>query len=681
MSDITFSCPFCQNPLVVEDEGAGMEIPCPVCSREITIPEVSTPAPEQAEADEALLPELPVTEEELDRLAEEILRRTRSGDAGGGSRILKRKDGGRDIAFSCPQCSTRLVVDIAGAGVEIPCPTCETTLTIPDPVQDAESFLAAALASRLGKLGEASAVAEPAKEAPRPAQPSPNDNVPLPPGHTRIALKPKVRSKKPAETPAMPNLPFLMPQGAAGEGGLAGLTEEMVKAGAVGSGYMIVPIQTPNGPAAMITQAPKTGEDSASRKRPRYPRKYSELAAKLRSATPADGEALGELQKRGPLVSRLLAQHFIEKALEESGEVEKGDEDIDAPVTTDTATHKGALKSPRRVDLEGNLVGVERASRRVTGVSSAPATPEPTGALPASRQHHGRHRAHKHAAHHGGANTHKRRTVTAVAIIGGLVAVAVLIYSIKVDADVAMAAAHRPVERIPAPTEVGLKGEEAVFLPKLEQNTARAAVEEFARAGTWEELLPLVRQRDRMEPIMRKYYEERPYKPMSLQETRLAQANYNKGLLLVNINGVSDENDNYRELPFLLERTEDGQYLVDWEFVVEYNPYTWEHFRQLRPKEVETFRVLLTPADYYNFEFADSRIYQSFKIEDRETGFVGIYAFAKRDSEVAKRLEDEMRTTLPLPCMVKLKFPENGQGDTVVEITDWVRKGWMVLPE
>jgi len=38
MSDITFYCRWCRRRLVVDDTGAGIEIPCPVCGRAITIP-------------------------------------------------------------------------------------------------------------------------------------------------------------------------------------------------------------------------------------------------------------------------------------------------------------------------------------------------------------------------------------------------------------------------------------------------------------------------------------------------------------------------------------------------------------------------------------------------------------------------------------------------------------------
>ena len=37
----------------------------------------------------------------------------------------------RDIVFICPACHGELVVDLAGAGLEVPCSHCGQTLTVP----------------------------------------------------------------------------------------------------------------------------------------------------------------------------------------------------------------------------------------------------------------------------------------------------------------------------------------------------------------------------------------------------------------------------------------------------------------------------------------------------------------------------------------------------------------------
>jgi phage FluMu protein Com len=53
MADIHFFCPHCEKSLVVEEEGAGLEVPCPHCGELLTIPgpETDGSRPETEETD------------------------------------------------------------------------------------------------------------------------------------------------------------------------------------------------------------------------------------------------------------------------------------------------------------------------------------------------------------------------------------------------------------------------------------------------------------------------------------------------------------------------------------------------------------------------------------------------------------------------------------------------------
>jgi transcription elongation factor Elf1 len=39
MADITFTCPRCQQGLVIDEEGAGMMVECPTCAQLLSVPE------------------------------------------------------------------------------------------------------------------------------------------------------------------------------------------------------------------------------------------------------------------------------------------------------------------------------------------------------------------------------------------------------------------------------------------------------------------------------------------------------------------------------------------------------------------------------------------------------------------------------------------------------------------
>lgn len=46
-----------------------------------------------------------------------------------------------DIAFDCPSCHLRMVVDRAGAGCNLPCPRCKTQVTVPDQTTSFSSYI------------------------------------------------------------------------------------------------------------------------------------------------------------------------------------------------------------------------------------------------------------------------------------------------------------------------------------------------------------------------------------------------------------------------------------------------------------------------------------------------------------------------------------------------------------
>lgn len=54
MSDIRFNCPACDHHLIVDEEGAGVQVPCPECGHQLTIPSPAPQAPPLEEPQAAL---------------------------------------------------------------------------------------------------------------------------------------------------------------------------------------------------------------------------------------------------------------------------------------------------------------------------------------------------------------------------------------------------------------------------------------------------------------------------------------------------------------------------------------------------------------------------------------------------------------------------------------------------
>lgn len=61
MSDIRFDCPHCQHHLIVDEQGAGRQVPCPSCGTAITIPSPAKPPPDSEEQHATLQKDRPPT--------------------------------------------------------------------------------------------------------------------------------------------------------------------------------------------------------------------------------------------------------------------------------------------------------------------------------------------------------------------------------------------------------------------------------------------------------------------------------------------------------------------------------------------------------------------------------------------------------------------------------------------
>ncbi|MEM6912207.1 MAG: hypothetical protein AAF555_11590 [Verrucomicrobiota bacterium] len=86
------------------------------------------------------------------------------------------------------------------------------------------------------------------------------------------------------------------------------------------------------------------------------------------------------------------------------------------------------------------------------------------------------------------------------------------------------------------------------------------------------------------------------------------------------------------------------QYLLDWESYSGYNAKSLSQFLAEEEALTGTFRVILTPAAYYNFRFADDEIWRCFRMEtaDGEAG----YAYVRRDSALHLRLLNSTQISL-----------------------------------
>lgn len=230
-----------------------------------------------------------------------------------------------------------------------------------------------------------------------------------------------------------------------------------------------------------------------------------------------------------------------------------------------------------------------------------------------------------------------------------------------------------------------------VDLDSPEAGEAIAALHACESAQHWRDLLPMVRDPERCQPLMRLYYEgwKAPNPPPT------------KGLICTKSKtGVTDVLHLFRAggraaIPaanFLLSPT--GKWVLDWESWVGSSEISWEEFRARRTITPTVFRAIATGGSYYNYEFTDSKRYLSARLSSPDAKHV-IHAFCERDSPLGQAMvtlvTGKAAVGPPVPSdlvasageyhaavTLRLAFPPAAQSDNCVIITDLVSGSWLV---
>ena len=200
--------------------------------------------------------------------------------------------------------------------------------------------------------------------------------------------------------------------------------------------------------------------------------------------------------------------------------------------------------------------------------------------------------------------------------------------------------------------------------------TAREAARAFLDCQTIEEFAPLIRDPERVMPLVRKFYQENPY-----------QAN---AALTIDANGIAQVAKkfasfnvvlrNYTSRPIALELTATGA-LVDWESWVGYCAIPWETFIENKVTEPTEVRVRVRAANYYNFNFRDDSKWACYHLATSTDGSI-LYGYALRSapflSELPKPNGSEETAVL------NINFPDPAVSSNQVIITDFLQSGWVL---
>jgi hypothetical protein len=200
---------------------------------------------------------------------------------------------------------------------------------------------------------------------------------------------------------------------------------------------------------------------------------------------------------------------------------------------------------------------------------------------------------------------------------------------------------------------------------------ASAVMKQFLAARTIEEMLVVVREPERIEPLMRDYYRQRPIEPVVYRRLpQRGEMQTYRNFLVGTVETAKLERRSVAVQRFPRPMK------ADWETFVGYCEVPWDKLAEVRPTNPTLMRVRLAPDDYYNYAFSDTSQWQSFRLasyHDEEH----IYGYARRGTSLQTELDHRARFNRLAMVTVRIRFPQNAPSPNQAEIIELIADGWL----
>lgn len=199
-------------------------------------------------------------------------------------------------------------------------------------------------------------------------------------------------------------------------------------------------------------------------------------------------------------------------------------------------------------------------------------------------------------------------------------------------------------------------------------------VSEFCNAPTHRELMGVIRDPERVGPIIRDYYTSGGHTwvaipPGQVPDPSAFETDKNWTAFKLPL-------PDFRSRSMAVEETAKG-FKVDWESFVAYSEMPWDKLRESKPRTPVLLRAIVRRTAYYNFDFPSEDTHRCFQIYDEARDNV-IYGYIQRGSEVDKKMEEIMLNAMDVHAILRVAYPEISTANNQVNITEVVAKGWIL---
>lgn len=206
-----------------------------------------------------------------------------------------------------------------------------------------------------------------------------------------------------------------------------------------------------------------------------------------------------------------------------------------------------------------------------------------------------------------------------------------------------------------------------------------STIRRYCNTTNIDALAQVVRQPERVHPLMVKYYAQKPRVSNPLLRISLIQPltlDNRANFWVATVELTSHEIQN-----LIIEILDSGEPRIDWETLVYDQPMPWDTFAKERPSgRTLDFRVYAESDTFFSHEFNDANQWNCFRLtalDSEET----LYGYAKIDSEVSQQIREELkknqgnRTSL----ILRLSIPPGLESKRGVVIEKLVCPRWIYL--
>jgi hypothetical protein len=240
--------------------------------------------------------------------------------------------------------------------------------------------------------------------------------------------------------------------------------------------------------------------------------------------------------------------------------------------------------------------------------------------------------------------------------------------------------AEEQLEVIRLETKSLLKNEETSLDSAREQiERIEQSLTAFCKAPNIDTMARFVRHPERVRPLMDDYYARHPFQPLGTTRIEALRP------LTLGVYGdfwaATLRLQNGKKKNLIVQASECGETLVDWESAVNYQPMAWDDYVKKRPVGTPLdFRVYLEPDMLYSHEFRDSSKWNCYMLTALDSEEM-LFGYVRSDSPTAQLLRTwfQRSPSERASMIMRLSIPEGLTSPRGVVIDHALSVRWIYI--